>query len=187
MSFQGPSSVANHPETQETEPKDKKRKTNLWENKFMPSILSGAREHNEKLAKKLKAHTEATSTEPAANKELTQESPLPVTSPDSHLIAGPSVSSLRCEETLDLAEELESVISKLDDEKSQHKASPQKPQATPAALSPYSKAILNAKSQGVGASFAYRQAYKEQYTIEELNQRISACAEANKQWKNRRV
>lgn len=192
MSFQGPSQtqpVITQPDAEEAKKPQQGRKRKpspIWKNKRMPSILSGAREHNEEL-EKLNSKLPA---KPTTTNELISDKPTPVASSDSLKKTSPDVSSLLCEETLDLPAALGSVISELDRDAQESIrcegsfAAGAASQVKPAAiLSPYSKAIKDAHSKGVGAPLANRNDYKANYTLEEFYDRIDACVTANQQWK----
>ncbi|MBN9288662.1 MAG: hypothetical protein BGO43_08915 [Gammaproteobacteria bacterium 39-13] len=212
MASNGPNSTTPPTTTVETQDKKKpaspkKRPVNpLWEGNIMPSILKGAREHNARLGQKAKAMITITKTEPQpASASVTSEkiisaqptsivkSPkeagevkqviLPSVTTETKLSAQPTP-SMRCEESLDDFNDRISVAeTQIRELKAEAEESKTYLQLRPAALSPYSKAIIKAQLQGVYAAFKYREQYKDQYTEEEFNNRIKACAKANKKWK----
>lgn len=184
----------------------KKRPMNpSWEGNIMPSILKGAREHNARLGQKAKAmitvakaKAEPTSASVTSEKIISAQSTSIVKSPkeadevkqvilpsattETKLSAQPTP-SMRCEESLDDFNDRISVVeTQIRELKAEAEESKTYLQPRPAELSPYSKAIIKAQQLGVYAAFKYREQYKGQYTEEEFNNRIEACAQANKKW-----
>lgn len=208
MASNGPNSSTPTTTTEKQENKKpaspKKRPVNpLWEDRIMPSILKGAREHNARLGQKAKAmititkaKAEPTSASVTSEKIISAQPTSIVKSPkeagevkqvpnvttETKLSAQPKP-SLHCEESLDDFKDRISIAeTQIKELKAEAEESKPYLQPRPAALSPYSKAIIKAQQQGVYAAFKYREQYKDHYTEEELNNRIEACVQANKKW-----